>query len=171
MNLQHTLLTDHSKSTVTRIVRWIGNHPERFDALMRLFLSADERLAQCAAWPLGYAAIAHPVLLKKHFSSLVRQLRLPDRHDAIKRNTLRILESVPIPVRFHGQVMDDCFRFINDPQEKPAVKAYSLTVLEQLCGVYPDIAPELLSVIQHRWPTESAAFRSRARKISKRLSR
>ena len=65
----------------------------------------------------------------------------------------------------HGEVMNTCFEFVADPETLPAIKASSLTVLEKLAEKYPDIKPELKLIIEERWPYESAAFKSRARKI------
>jgi hypothetical protein len=50
-----------------------------------------------------------------------------------------------------------------------AIKAFALTVLQNLSAVYPDIKPELKLIIEERWPHETAAFHSRARKILKTM--
>jgi hypothetical protein len=65
--------------------------------------------------------------------------------------------------------MDICFTYIADPQEKVAVKAFSLTILENLSHQYPEIRNELKLIIEERWEHETAAFRSRAKKILKAL--
>jgi hypothetical protein len=66
--------------------------------------------------------------------------------------------------------MNTCFGFIESMTEKPAIKAFSLTVLFNLSVQYPDIRPELKAIIEDRWDYESAAFKSRGRKILKALS-
>ena len=81
------------------------------------------------------------------------------------RNILRVLQSYDIPASLHGRLMDACFRFIADPLAPIAVKAFSLTVLDKLSREYPDIRGELVTTIEERLPHETAAFRSRARKI------
>lgn len=165
MNLRNTLLAEHSKKQAARIAAWIGKDQERFDALFRLFLHDEYRVVQRAAWPLSYAVIDHPPLIRKHFGPLLRKLKEPGIHDAVKRNIVRLLQDISIPKRYQGDLMNTCFGFIADPAEKPAIKAFSLTVLQHLAGEYPDIKPELKTIIEDRWDTESPAFRSRARKI------
>jgi hypothetical protein len=49
--------------------------------------------------------------------------------------------------------------------EAIAVKAFSLTILENLCKTYPEILPEIKTIIEARWEEETPAFRSRAGKI------
>ena len=167
MNLRETLLAVHSKAQSDKVVKWIGNNQQRFDELFKLFISDDYLVVTRAAWPLSYAVQAHPDLIGKHFSKFVRNLQRSNLHDAVKRNSMRILQDISIPKRFHGDIMNTCFDYISDPSEKPAIKAFSLTVLHNLAQQYPDIRNELKLVIETQWENESAAFRSRAKKILK----
>ena len=90
--------------------------------------------------------------------------------DAVKRNTMRLLQYAGIPEKYQGEVMNLCFDYIISPTEKPAVKAFSLTVLENLSKIYPEIKQELKTVIEDRWDYETVAFKSRARKILKKIN-
>ncbi|MBI1342803.1 MAG: hypothetical protein GC171_07715 [Terrimonas sp.] len=169
MNLRNMLIQEHSKVQCEKIVQWVGNDQERFDQLFTLFLQDEYRVVQRAAWPLGYAVQAHPVLIKKHFAQLICKLRRPDQPVAVKRNTVRILQDLDIPKKFNGEVMHLCFQFISAPEETAAVKAFSLTILYQLSKIYPEIRRELRLVIEERWPHETASFHARARKILQQL--
>ena len=162
MKLRETILTEHSKATCNKIVKWVGSSQERFDDLFDLFLHDEYRVVQRAAWPISYIVIAHPLFIKKHFSKLIKNLHHPGLHDAVKRNTVRLLQHINIPKKFHGEVMDICFNYIAAPGEAVAIKAFSLTILQNLSKQYPDI-------IEDRWDSESAAFRSRAKKIMREL--
>ena len=165
MKLRDTILKEHSKANTTKIVNWVGANQKRFDELFNLFLNDEYRVVQRAAWPLSYCVIAHPQLIQKHFGKLLKNLQKPGLHDAVKRNTVRLLEDISIPEKFHGDVMNICFDSIISPTEKPAVKASSLTVLQNFSKVYPEIKQELKTIIEDRWDYESTAFKSRARKI------
>lgn len=165
MHLREQILKEHSKTNCNRIAKWVSDDQERFDELFYLFINDDLVVTQRAAWPLSYAVIAYPHLIKKHFSILLKNLQRPGLHDSIKRNTMRLLQSVSIPKKFQGLIMNICFDYITSPKEKPAIKAFSLTVLENLAKQYPEIKQELRTIIESQWDQESAAFRSRARKI------
>jgi hypothetical protein len=65
--------------------------------------------------------------------------------------------------------MNSCFELIAEHTTPVAIKAFSLTVLDQLAASYPEIKPELKLIIEERWEHETAAFRSRAKKILKKL--
>jgi hypothetical protein len=165
MDLRKTILAEHSKAQTNKIIKWIGMDQKRFDELFKLFLKDEYRVVQRAAWPLSYCVINHPQLIKKHFSKLIKNLAKPDIGDSVKRNTVRLLQHIPIPEKYHGEIMNRCFNYISDPQEKVAVKAFSLTILQRLSCEYPEIKPELRTIIDSRWDYETAAFRTRAKKL------
>ena len=167
MVLREQLLKEHSKSNCDKIVKWIGSSQQRFDELFNLFVGDEYRVVQHAAWPLSYSVIAHPQLVKKHFNKLITNLDKPGIHSAVKRNTMRFLQEIIIPEKYHGRLMDTCFRYISVPGEAIAVKAFSLTVLEKLSRVYPEIIPEIKLLIEENYDRETPAFRSRAKKFLK----
>ena len=63
--------------------------------------------------------------------------------------------------------MDICMGYISSPGEPVAVKAFSLSILQNLSQQYPAIKNEVKLIIEERWPYETAAFRSRAKKFMK----
>jgi len=167
MDLRKTILAEHSKANCNKIVKWVGSSQQRFDELFHLFLISGYRVNQRAAWPVSYCVIDHPGLIKKHFSKLVKNLHKPGIGDSVKRNSVRLLQHIDIPKKFHGEVMDLCFNYISSPNEPVAVKAFSLTILQNLSTDYPEIKNELKLIIEDRWPHETAAFHSRAKKFLK----
>ncbi len=99
------------------------------------------------------------------------QLQRKDVHDSVTRNSIRMLKQLDTPEIFHGEVMNACFRFIKTPAGPAAIKALSLTTLFNLSKQYPDIKPELKLIIEQRWNTETAAFKSRGKKILMGISK
>lgn len=170
MNIKTALLKEHSKKQCDAIVKWVGNDQKRFDELFDLFLHDEYRVVQRAAWPISYCVEKHPELIKKHFAKLIKNLSKKGIHDAVKRNSVRLLQYVTIPEKFHGQVMDICFRYITSPAEAVAVKAFSITILQNLARQYPEIIQEIKLVIEERWDYETVAFKTRAKKLLKELS-
>ena len=167
MDLRSIILAEHSKANCNKIVRWVGSSQQRFDELFDLFLNSEYRINQRAAWPLSYCVIDHPQFIEKHFSKLVRNLHKPGIHDSVKRNTVRLLQYIEIPKKFHGEIMDICFHYLSSPNEPVAIKAFSLTILQNLSKQYPEIKNEIKLIIEERWEHETAAFHSRAKKFLK----
>jgi hypothetical protein len=98
---------------------------------------------------------------------LTEQLARKDVHPAVIRNSVRILQKIEIPEAFHGKLMHSCFGLIETPETPVAIKAFSLTILQHLSKYYPEIQQELKLIIEERWAHETAAFKSRAKKILK----
>jgi len=99
----------------------------------------------------------------------VAQLSRKDVHDAVIRNSVRILQQIEVPDSLHGELMNHCFGFIESPSTPVAIKAFSLTTLFNLSKLYPEIKHELKLIIEERWNNETAAFKSRGKKILKSL--
>jgi hypothetical protein len=169
MDLEKELLKKQSLTNCKRIVRWVGEDQERFRLLVSLFLKGEYRLTQHAAWPMSYCIQHYPVLAKSHFKKFIDQLSDEKAHPAAKRNIIRLLQFVTIPQKYQGRLMDLCFGFIADPEEAIAVKAFSLHILEKMSDIYPEILSEIRTIIEARWDFETPAFRSRARKILKKI--
>jgi hypothetical protein len=169
MNLRDTILSGHSKAICSSIVDWIGNNQSRYDELVQLFLHDKYKVVQRAAWPLSEAVRLHPHLIQQHVGAILAYLQQPGLHEAVKRNSIRLLQYIIIPEVYHGIIMHQCFGFLVSPAEKPAIKAYSLTVLQNFCKQYPEIMQELKTIIEDRWEFETPAFHARAKKILKEM--
>lgn len=170
MNLREEILKEHSKAQCAKIVKWVGSSQQRFDELFSLFINDEYRVVQRSGWPLSYCVIDHPSFINKHWKALINNLKKTNLHNAVKRNSIRLMQGLEIPERFHGDVMDICFRFLESPTEALAVKVFSMSVLGNLAAIYPDIKPELKLVIEEQLPHQTAGFKSRAKKVLKMIA-
>lgn len=169
MKLKDEILKEHCKEQCEAIVAWVGHSQERFDELFSLFLNDHYRVVQRASWPVSYCVEANPSLMQKHFGALIKKLEEPGIHDAVKRNSMRLLQHVDIPEEWQGSIMNICFNYSSSPSEAVAIKAFSLTVLANLAKYHPAIIPEIKLIVEEQVENESPAFRGRAKKIFKQL--
>jgi len=167
--LREQILKEHSKSHALKIASYACESKSNFKELMQCFLDEEYRLAQRAAWSVSWAAKKKPVMIAPHIKDLVSVLHKNNVHDAVIRNSVRVLQEIYIPKKFHGEVMDACFRFLEKPATPVAIKAFSLTTLFSLSKKYPEIKAELKLMIEEGWEHESAAFKARAKKILPKL--
>jgi|APTNR8051073442_1049403.scaffolds.fasta_scaffold00003_314 hypothetical protein len=166
MDIKKELLKEHSKKQTTRVVKYIGKDPMRFNELIRLFLEGPYQLAQRAGWPLSYCVEAHPDLIKPHLKAILKMLDRKDVHDAVKRNIMRLLQYIEIPKRLHASVINHGFALM-DPKEPIAVRVFAMTVLANIAREEPDLKKELQIVIEDQLPYASAGYLARARKVLK----
>jgi hypothetical protein len=163
MNIKEALAAEHSRKQCDQIVKYISNNKERFAGLMNLFFDGEYRITQRAAWPMSYCVKNYPDLIRPYLNRLINNLYEKGLHDAVIRNTLRLLQDIEIPKKYHGKLMDTCFGYVQSNLIAPAIKAFSLAILQNLSNQYPDIIPELKLIIRERWEHETPAFRSRAK--------
>ena len=169
MNLRETILKEHSKNQTMKIVRWIGDDQKKFDQLVDLFLKGEYRVTQRAAWPLSYCVIDHPELVKKHLKKLLVNMKKSNLHDAVLRNTLRLLQDIHIPESLQGLAAEICFQLLNDKKQPIAIHVFSMSVLGNICKDHPELNNELRLSIETQLPYGSAGFLSRAKKVLKEL--
>ncbi|MBI5916202.1 MAG: hypothetical protein HY842_12570 [Bacteroidetes bacterium] len=167
--LRDEILREHSKAQTMRIVHHIGDNPTLFDELVKLVLEGEKLVAQRAAWVLRYCTEAHPQLARPHVENLVKNLRNPI-HDAVKRNTVSLLETFPVPDELAGEAADILFRFVADPKEPVAVRCFSMTALLNICKNEPDLLEELRLTIEDMMPHSTAGLRSRGSRVLKQIS-
>lgn len=170
MDLRKQILKEYSKAQVSKIVEYVGNKPKRFNELVQVFLKGPYRVTQRAAGPMSYCVENHPELIKPHLKTILSHLKKPGIHDAVKRNTIRLLQFIDIPKRFQGQVADICFQYLQDKKEPVAIRVFSLSVLGEIAKQNAGLEDEIRMIIDHELPYAKPAFLSRARKVLKNLN-
>lgn len=170
MNLKEAILKEHSKRQTIKIVRWVGEDKKRFNELMNLFLTGEDIVKQRSAWAFSYSAIAHPLLVKPHLKKLLENLKTPGLHDAVKRNTLRLLQEINIPEDLQGLATEICFTSLTSVQEPIAVKCFAMTTAANICKQHPELARELKMLVEDMLPHASAGVKSRIKRTLKQLS-
>ena len=168
MNLDKELTSPRSMIQTLAVVDWIGQDPDRFGRLVKAYLGANSRTTQNAAYFMMKAFDAHPQLVTPHLGQLIENLKT-DPPVAIRRNTIRMLQSQEIPEEYHGELAERCFKYLQDHKEAIAVKAFSMTVVSNLTDIYPDLKNELKIVIKDLMQNGSPGIKSRGRKVLRHL--
>lgn len=167
MDLRKEVLKEHSRVQAHKIADYVGSNAQRFEALIEVYLAGPYRVTQRAAWPLSLCVEQHPTLIGPHLKKVLDYLKKPGIHDAVKRNTMRLLQFITIPKRNQDQVVNLCFDYLLRKQEPVAVKAFSMTVLSKIIHDKPELQQELKIILEDQLPFATPAFRSRAMKILK----
>lgn len=169
MDIRKILSKEHSKFQTLQIVDYVGVSKERFKQLINIYLAGPYRITQRAAWPLSYCVERHPELIVPHLKVVLDFLEKPGTHVAVRRNTIRLLQYIEIPRRFHARLINLCFAYLTSKKEPVAVKVFSMSVLAHLAKESPEIRKELKIIIEDQLPYGSAGFKSRAKKVLKEI--
>jgi hypothetical protein len=171
MDLRQEILKEHSKRQALKIERWVNGDQKKFDELVKLFLKGEYRVTQRAGWPMSSIAIKYPELIHKHLKNLLLNAQRPGLHNAVLRNTVRLLQFVDIPPPLHGLAAETCFQLFKDKKQPIAIRVFSMTVLGNLCKEYPEMISELKLCIEEQLPYASAGFLARAKKVIREIDK
>jgi hypothetical protein len=136
---------------------------------MQIFFLEEEEPVRRAAWVIGHCAETHPDLMKPWLKPMLRKMKQPHAHCAVKRNGVRILQIVEIPQSLKGTVADLCFTYLTSIDEPIAVRTFSMTVLAKIAQDEPDLQKEIESTVRQMMPYSTPAFISRVRKVFKNI--
>jgi predicted ABC-type transport system involved in lysophospholipase L1 biosynthesis ATPase subunit len=89
--------------------------------------------------------------------------------DSVRRNLLKIVADFPIPEAAAAQLFDQCLQWMQDENRAIAVRCNAMQLLYCICQSEPDLASEVKTAILLVNNYGSAGFRSRAKKILKKL--
>lgn len=170
MNLKQAILKEHSRAQVNKIIAYVGNDHERFDNLITVFFEGPYLVTQRAGWPISYCVEQNPEMIRPYLKRILDHLKKPGIHDSVKRNTMRLLQFIVVPTRYHGKVAEVCFQYLLNKKEPVAIRAFALTVLGDIAKVNPDLRNELKIIIEDNLPMAKPAFLSRARKVLKEMN-
>jgi hypothetical protein len=171
MDLRQALLSEHSKAQTRFIAGYIGGDPGRFGELMHLFLGDEYRVTQRAGWVVSECCEQFPQLIIPYILPMLENLGKQHLHNAVRRNTLRVLSFVELPEDSRGLAADLCFRILDNPAGAIAVRAHAMSVLENLCTAIPELQHEFELHLSALPEQNIPALTSRANKIFGRLRR
>lgn len=171
MDLTRELLRAHTKTQATKIADYVHDSPTRFKVLVDIFLKGPYRITQRASWPLNLCVERNPDLIKPHLKRLLKFLQEPGIHNAVKRNTMRLLQFCPVPKTLHGTVAALCFEYLESKKEPVAVKVFAMTVLSTIIENEPDLQKELKIILEDQLPYASPGFTVRAHRVLKSLDK
>jgi hypothetical protein len=171
MDLREEVLREHSKKQVLKIAAWIGNDEDRFRQFLYIFLNDEYRVVQRISWVLSVVAETHAGLVEKNIGRIVKKLDDPDIHVAVKRNVVRVLQFLNIPVKHRATVFDHCIRYITDPNETIAVRCFAMTVASKIANKYPELLSELEQTINLLIKDSTPGLRARAKMVIKEITK
>ena len=147
MNIREQLLIENSKKNWQIVAQYIGTDKQKVKELMQLYFSDEYRVVQRASQVMSDLSDENPELFKPYLGKLIQHLS-SDSIDAVRRNTMRIFQTLDVPEEFEGELFEKGMTFIRSLEEPKAVKAFSITALRRICEKYPELAVELIPLVE-----------------------
>jgi hypothetical protein len=168
MKLKEELLKEHSLIHAQKISIWAVESKSNLKQLMDAFFSKEKLVVQRASWSASKAYELKPQWFEAYIPHLIACLDKPI-HGSVRRNSLRILQTMDIPESYSGKLIDTLFALLADSKTESAVKAFGMTVAYNIIQHYPELKSELKIIIEDQLPFATPSFKSRAKKIINNL--
>lgn len=125
---------------------------------------------QTACWVMSNILDRNPELLNPYLSRILEATTKEGYHDGVYRNCFRVLSRRKIPNDLHELAIDSAFTHFENKKNAVAIRAFSMKVLGDLLGKYPDVAQELVLMIEEELPHGTSGFKSIGKKVMRQLS-
>jgi hypothetical protein len=170
MNLREKLTIRFDKEEKERLGKIIASDPKLFAELWSLIKTADSPIPEYGSWVLDHCVAINPTLVQPHLDEMIAHFPLPN-HNSIHRNLGKILAQVEIPEQYQGELYSLCIDRLLMPQMEVAVKVHCMEIAYNIARDIPELKEELALVINDQMEFNSAGFKSRGKKILKRLGK
>ncbi len=157
-----------TRQQLSKIRNWVLHKPERFYALVQLFLTGNYRITQRAVRIISQIADKQPELVEPYLPQIVATLATNPGY-AVKRNVVRLLQEVALPEELQGEIAGYCFAFLENPKEAIAVRAFSVSVLARICLEQPELKREFSLLMDDILPFAGPGIKVRIRDARKML--
>ncbi|MEE9438044.1 MAG: hypothetical protein V3V14_03520 [Saprospiraceae bacterium] len=144
------------------------SNPDKVKELMACFFSKEIRICQRASWVVSKVVDTSPLIIYPYLEKMVANLSNP-MHDAVVRNTFRVLQYIDIPEEFEGRVYDISIEYLLDLKQAIAIRVFAMTTAANIVMIHPELVNELSIIIEEHLPHGSSGFRARGKKILKQI--
>jgi len=163
------LLEDEYSHTQSRRVAQLISKSEGKDReLIELVKGTDKELAKRAAWCMSHLMDLNHRHLDHFAETLITEFQTCT-HEPVLRNISRALQHLKIPPETEGLLVSKAFDLFGNAQTSIAVKANCMIILDKACEREPELKNEFRLLIESQWEHSTAAFRSRGKKVLKKL--
>jgi len=165
-----SILADSSKLLAEQTAKVVGNNEVYFRELMQIALLDKHRLSPRAANVAEFCCSKYPELVQSFIPQIIDSLTWI-QNDGVKRIFLKILtrNSCPSDEQLMTRLLNLCFNYLVSPNEKPAVKHYSMMILFDISNIVPELKNELIIVIEDQYHKNTQAFMAMGKRMLKKL--
>ncbi|WP_053404038.1 hypothetical protein [Persicobacter sp. CCB-QB2] len=157
------------KAAINRWQSQIEENPETISHILTFLSTGDDREKSNAAWISRGFFDNNPQTLPQYLPELISIL-VKTQHIPVERNILGIFQSLnAFPEVLHEDLLNVCLSILEKRNYPTANKIFAMTCLANIIPIYPELASEVIILIEDQWDYGTAGFQNRANKILPRL--
>lgn len=157
-----------SKKEAILVAGLFVQKPEQIAELLEFLRTDDIKTSPHASWILGTIWESEASIVEPHQQEII-EIVLSTHHDSVRRNLLRIVESIAIPQESLGILFDRCMEWYISDAFAPAVRANALQLLYRISCAEPLLTSEVIAQLEMMNDYGSPALKARSRMVLKKL--
>jgi len=145
-----------SRHSVKNLAKTIGKNEESIKELLHCFFGTNKKISDRAAWVLSHVADDYPEYFSIYLSDFCEIILKKTASKAQQRNTIRLMQFVPILEKDESKILDSCFSILINKSSDIASVVSSIEVASKLCSPFPELINEL-NLILEDWKSFSSS--------------
>lgn len=163
-------LCDSSRALADLTSNMVINNPALLKPLVEVSLSEADPIAQRAAHVVSICCCQCAGLFDPYASKVIKKLPNLIAAGAL-RNYLKIFAEVPVKLteREKTSLLNLGLDYLTSGKQPVSIQVYSMDIAYRFSTGFPEIQQELYHIIESRLSDGSAGFKSRGKKILKKI--
>ncbi len=167
MDFEAILSTFPGKEAAVLVAKEITREPKHMPKLWEFAISSHEKSWR-ATWLMDKVYDEDPELIRPYLSSMI-ELIPTLKCESKQRQFLKLIGAEVLPKNISGEFINSCFDYLITSSTPVAVRVYAMQILFNFSQIEPDIKNELALIIEEHMNEGTAAFKSRGKRILKKL--
>ncbi len=169
MNLEDALY-DSRRMVIDQVTEVVWKDKKLFAQAMDLALSNKPKIANRACRVVLFSIEKDPLLIEPYKGRIIKSLE-QIKIEIVKGGFLKIFVDHELPKDDEelGILADVCFEHVQKLTKVATTKLYSMEILYKISNLEPDLKPELISIIEDQIPRSLISFKTRGKKLLKKL--
>jgi len=152
------------------VAEWILSDPKQLDTLWEMILNQKPQQCGRAVWVLEYVCfLDKSVLVQLNDKILDFFPKITD--NSARRILAKLVCESEIPEKYEADILNTAFDWFSNRSLPIAVRVNCMQIVYKICKKYPDIAPEIVTIIKNEISDAKPAFVCRGQKILKKLNK
>jgi hypothetical protein len=147
MDFKREITKDQSVINAKRLANYIIANKYELKNVTKTIFDDDTNISMRSAWILSHVSMKSPEIIVPLIPQFLNYIRKKDAHPGTVRCILSCIQRINIPGKYCSEIFDYCMDATKNAGMPNAVRAFSITILGNICKNYPELKPEVEMVL------------------------
>lgn len=168
--IQNIIIQARSKKSIREIAQLAIDDESILKLLLKNIRIEQDRSFYTSSWALCDISEINHTIFNPHIAYIFSTIQ-NSKHPGLKRNLMKLMQFVEIPNDLELEIGETCLSYFKDQHETIAVRAYSVTILEQLIPQNMIFNEDVLFEIERQRIQATPALNARTKRYLKKVKK